>query len=156
MPLRKTAHSNNRGFTLVEFLVAIVILMVGLMALLQCVNIAIVRNLENQLRNEAISLADERLAIEMAKTFTLISSVPTSRVQLRRSINNAFKNYSVIRSGSTIPDVSGLPVSERDSADAVFSKVVNVRVSWRHKNLRYEHNMSGMASRSLSNSPSVR
>ena len=150
MPLRKAAHSSNQGFTLVEFLVAITIMMVGLMALLQCVNIAIVRNLENQFRNEAVVLADERLAAEMAKTFDLISSVPVSGRVFQRPINNAFKNYSVVRSGSTIPQ--GLD----DNSDFVLSKVVNIRTSWRHKGIRYEHTMSGMESRSRSNSRDVR
>lgn len=152
----KYAPSNNQGFTLIEFLVAIVIMMVGLMALLQCVNVAIVRNLENQYRDGAVSLADERLAAETAKTFTLISSAEVSRLVIPRPINNTFKNYSVIRSGSTMPDVSGLPLADRDSSDDVYSKIVNIRVSWRYKNNRFEHTMSGMASRSRSNSPNIR
>lgn len=150
MFLHKTAHSNNQGFTLIEFLVAIVIMMIGLMALLQCVNIAIVKNLENQLRNEAVTLADERLSVSMAKPFTSISSVPATSSEFRRPINNTFKNYSVIRSGSTIP--ANLPID----SDAVYSKVVNIRVAWRHKDLRFEHTMSGMVSRSIANSPNVR
>ena len=151
MPLRKTAHSSNQGFTLIEFLVAITIMMVGLMALLQCVNIAIVKNLENQFRHEAVALADERLAVAMAKPFASISSsLPDIVGETKRPINNAFKSYSVVRRGSTIP--AGLKIDD----DAVYSKVVNVRVSWRHKGLRYEHTMSGMASRSISNSPNVR
>jgi len=150
MPLRKAAHSSNQGFTLVEFLVAITIMMVGLMALLQCVNIAIVRNLENQFRNEAVSLADERMAAEMAKTFDLISSIPPSGGVFKRPINNTFKNYSVVRGGSTIPP--GLPIN----SDFVLSKVVNITTSWRHKGIRYEHTMSGMESRSRSNSRDAR
>ena len=150
MPLRKTVRSNNLGFTLVEFLVAIVIMMIGLMALLQCVNIAIVRNLENQFRDGAVTLADERLAVEMAKPFTLVSSASVSRQIIARPINNYFKNYSVIRSGSTIP------LYFSDDNDAVYSKVVNIRTSWRYKANRFEHTMSGMVSRDRSNSLNVR
>ena len=67
-------NTNNQGFTLIEFLVAIVILMVGLLGLLQTVNYAIVNNTTNQLRQEALLLADERMNLEKSKKFTAIST----------------------------------------------------------------------------------
>ncbi len=41
---------NNRGFTLVELMMAILITVVGLMGLLQAVNLAMGYNLKSQLR----------------------------------------------------------------------------------------------------------
>jgi type IV pilus assembly protein PilV len=52
-------YTNNRGFTLMEVLVAIVILSVGMLALLQTVNVALVHTSTNMLRDEAVQQADE-------------------------------------------------------------------------------------------------
>lgn len=54
--------NKNSGFTLTEFLVAIMILMFGLLALLQSVNIAIESNSGNKKRAGAVQLADQAMA----------------------------------------------------------------------------------------------
>ena len=96
-----TANTNNSGFTLVEFLVAIVILMVGLLGLLQTVNYAISHNMVNQLRQEALILGDERMNHEKAKPFAAIST-NTRTFVVPRAINGAFRNYSVVKTGSAL------------------------------------------------------
>ncbi len=64
--------NNGDGFTLVEFLVAIVILSVGLLGLLQALNYSIGHSMSTRLRDEAIMLADERMASEKSRTFDSI------------------------------------------------------------------------------------
>ena len=51
--------ADNRGFTLIEVMVAILIMTIGMLALLQTVNLAIVHNTSNKLRNDGIVFADE-------------------------------------------------------------------------------------------------
>lgn len=129
---------NRQGFTLTEFLVAIVILMVGLLGLLQAVNLALHHNLATQLRNEAVTVADEFLSQETAKTFDLIStstsspSAPLGLFTAKRTVSTAFMIYSVQRRGT---DVSS------------FSKQVNINVIWRYKGTKYQHESTAIVSK---------
>lgn len=126
------AYRNNQsGFTLIEFLVAIVIMMVGLLGLLQSVNVALQQNMTTQLRNEATLIADEQMAREMSKGFDLVDTTTlTSGVQ--RQILKGFKNFSVTRTGSSFAN----------------SKQVNYEVRWTHRNNRYSHTMYGVSTKS--------
>ena len=57
-----TFPSNNRaGFTLLEILIALIILMVGMMALLSAATNAVILNLDNLLRDEAVQCADAKM-----------------------------------------------------------------------------------------------
>lgn len=119
---------NEGGFTLIEFLVAIVILMIGMLGLLQAVNVALQYNTTTQMRNEAVALGDAEMSRELAKPFDQIS-VPTTAS--RKSVQIGLKNYSVARSG----------------ADMTNSKQVNIAVSWTYKRNRYTHNVYGVSSK---------
>lgn len=119
---------NEGGFTLIEFLVAIVILMIGMLGLLQAVNVALQYTTTTQLRNDAVAVGDAEMSRELAKPFDLIS-VPTTAS--RKSVQIGLKNYSVARSG----------------ADMTNSKQVNVQVSWTYKRNRYTHDVYGVSSK---------
>jgi type IV pilus assembly protein PilV len=122
------ASLNNEGFTLIEFLVAIVILMVGMLGLLQAVNVALNSNMQNQLRNEALLVADHSMATELAKGFDAVSTFDHYTCEHRR---NPFKNFSVARTGT----------------DFLNSKEIRFEVSWMHKGVRYTHDAGGMISK---------
>ena len=121
-------NTNIQGFTLIEFLVAIVILMVGLLGLLQTVNYAIVNNTTNQLRQEALILADERMNLEKSKTFTAISTHTRSDTA-QRLVNGSFKNYSVVKNNTTLTSQS---------------TNIDMQVIWRYKGQRYVHSVSSV------------
>lgn len=123
---------NNRGFTLIEFLVSLVILMVGLLGLLQTVNFALQSNLTTQLRNEAVSVADTQMSLELAKPFDLISTGTGTKPPVLRQILNGFRNYSVTRSGQNMTN----------------SKQVSIEVRWKYKNQPFTHTVFGAASKS--------
>jgi len=122
---------NSHGFTLIEFLVAIIILMVGLLGLLQAVNMGLVHNLNSQLRNEAVVVADAYMARELNKSFDLVST-SSGNFSEQRQILNGFKNYSVQRTGSTLSN----------------SKQVSFTVRWRYKGTRYSHETNTVVSKS--------
>jgi type IV pilus assembly protein PilV len=127
-----TVNSNNQtGFTLIEFCVAVLIMMVGLMGLLQAVNMAALHNLGTVLRNEAISLADENMVLaktEVSDSVTFTNLAATSAL-INRKTRSGFCNYSVNRSIM--------------SAGA-NSKEVAVRVSWRYKGSKFNHVISSL------------
>jgi len=125
------ALHNNGGFTLIEFLVAIVILMVGLLGLLQTVNYALSHNMQNHFRNEAVMVADDQMSREMAKGFDLVSTT-TRNSFVRRQVLSGFKNYSVTRSGSSLQN----------------SKKVDFEIRWTYKNVQYNHGASTVITKS--------
>lgn len=132
--METAAICNRAGFTLIEFLVALVILMVGLLGLLQTVNYALSHNLGNQLRQEAIMLADERMNLQKTKPFALISTTPAPYEHndaVQRPINRGFQNYSVVTSNSDLTNQT---------------KSIDIEVVWRHKGGRYNHSMSSLVS----------
>jgi type IV pilus assembly protein PilV len=120
---------NNHGFTLIEVLVSLVILMVMMMAILQTLCVALQHNMQNQLRNEGVRVADTEMAREMSKGFDNVSTVSGATFRSRR-VMNALRNYSVSRSGSSFSN----------------SKTVTFEVSWYYKNNRYTHSASSAKS----------
>ena len=125
---------NYSGFTLVEFLVAIVILMVGMLGLLQSINVAIDKNLETTFRNEAIMLADDGMMRKRAAGFKVFSSADTIDVVDRYSqvkVRGIFKNYSV---------------KETIQKTTNNSQQLIINVSWKKNNTRYSHSVSSFVS----------
>jgi type IV pilus assembly protein PilV len=132
------AFLNNKGFTLLEFMVSIVIMTVGLFGLLSAMNVALSRNMETQLRNEAISVLDKEMARELSKGFNNISTAATPLPGMLRQSNimNATVSYWLVRGGQTIPPGSANPTS----------KVVNYQVNWTYHNRTYSYNASSVSS----------
>lgn len=137
MKLQQSVNlNNNTGFTLIEFCVAVLIMMVGLLGLLQAVNLATEHNMGTLLRNEAISLADEQMVATKISSFTNL--VPSTSY-VNRKTRGGFSNYSVVRTtqvSHTIPD----PVVT--GATIVTSQEVTIRVAWRYKKNKLSHAIS--------------
>ena len=57
----KISRSNSKGFTIIEVLMAVLVMTVGLLGLLQSVNVAYEHNLRNNLREEAVAVALEQM-----------------------------------------------------------------------------------------------
>lgn len=125
--------NKNNGFTLLELLVSLVILSIGMLGLLQAVTSAINHNMGTQLRDAAVRLADEKMAVEKSKTFNAISTT-TKREVVKLDIVNGFKNYSVVKSGSSISS---------------STTSVQLVVSWKYKGKRFEHVISSLVSQSF-------
>lgn len=114
-------------------MLAIFIMLIGLLGLMQTVNVALMQNMTEQLRNGAVLVADQQMTMEMAKPFTLIS---TNAIQNCKTVqwqvtNGAFRNYSVMKAGTNM---------------TVSTKSVLVTVTWKYKGLSYSHVMNSLLS----------
>jgi len=126
------AQSNREsGFTLIEFLVAVVILLVGMLGLLQSTNVAITSNKQNQLRNEATLVVDNELAQQLAKGYAGVSVQPPTFEQ--RKILNGFVNYSVFCNVTSFQN----------------SKQVRFTVTWPYRAARYSYQGGGIISNAV-------
>lgn len=122
--------NNSNGFSLVEFLVAIVILMIGLLGLLQVINVAVDQNLGNVFRNEAVSVVDEMMMKKREKSFDSLST-GTKTVAVKRAIRGIDKNFTVTE------QVSGITSN---------SKQISIDASWTKKNSTYNHSATSVVS----------
>ena len=125
--LQPVAHVKD-GFTLIEFLVALLIMTVGLLGLLKSVNVSIMQNSSNKNRNFAVTLADQVATNDHARPFADISS--TSRLVPVRS-GLGFVNYSVAKSVSS---------------PTTTTKNITLRIKWREKGKIKEQQMTTLIS----------
>lgn len=122
---------NQQGFTLVEFLVAIVILMVGMLGMLASINVAMDKNLETAFRTEAVMVADDQLMRLRVRPFDSVSTTVASppKTLVTRDLRGIMKNYSVQRI-----------VTQRTTQ----SKEIVLNVTWRKKKESYSHSLSSV------------
>jgi type IV pilus assembly protein PilV len=125
--------NNEQGFSLIEFLVAIVILTVGMLGMLQAINVALDRNLESMFRNESSVLADDRMMLMRNRSFASISTTSANPAKkfVRRDVRGIFNNYSV---------------QEIVNPTTALSKEIIINVSWRKKNKQYSNSISSVVS----------
>lgn len=128
MLLKNRVYLQQDGFTLVEVLVAIVILMVGLLGMFQSINLALNQNLQNQLRHKAVSIAEEQLNEIKGRSFENISGNTKKSVPV--PMGATFSNFSVERK-----------VADLAATDSK-TKQISVRVWWRYRGKGYEHQTS--------------
>lgn len=130
------AYSNKRGFTLIELLVSLVILMVGLLGLLQAINVALQFNMKSQLDYIGAMVADQQMALEMSKPFANVSTTYTTagtvhQSGVTRQVNLATVNYTVQKKGTVVtPNTTE----------------VNIQVSWSYRGNPYTHTINSMVS----------
>jgi len=135
--LRKNRQDRNRrGFTLIEVMVSIIILMVGLLGMFQAINLALDKNLENQLRQKGIAVAEQQLNDLKGRSFSNITGNTSGCVSV--ASGSAFKNISVQR------QINDLAATDSKT------KQVSIRVWWNYRGRPYEHQtVSGIGSTEL-------
>jgi len=124
----------EKGFTLLEFLVALVILMVGLLGLLEAVNVGIRQNMGNKMRNDAIMLADQVMANQRVRPFANISTT-AGRSQ---SVNSGAGSVSY-------------SVSKTVTNPTARSAYVIVNVSWLERSQTKQHSLSTVITNETAN-----
>ena len=123
-------NSRETGFTLIEVMVAMLIMTIGLMALLQTLGSAISYNLSGKLRNDAVLVADQFMGKERVKSLPSITS-GNSITKIPFALG--FVNYSVVKTVTKFGSFSS-------------SKNVQITVSWRDKNVRKHHSLTTIIS----------
>lgn len=126
-----TSNRNSAGFTLVEVMVAIIIMMVGLLGLLQSINLATDANMKNQLRDEAVYVGEKYLN------------------QLRgQGFDNIAATYPLISTASRIRGTGKkLMVQESSTTLATDTKQLLVVVNWTYKGTTYENRVTAPTSK---------
>ena len=98
--LVKVSPNDSGGFTLVEVLMAMLIMTVGLLGLLRSVSAAYEHTLRNRLREEAVAVAEEQMN-------NLITTLDCAAATTVRVIGGVDKSFTVIKKAEPIGEESG-------------------------------------------------
>lgn len=115
---------SERGFTLAEVLVAMMITLVALMGLLQSVQIVNETNLRNQMREEAVQVGGTYLNNLMTASYSLPAADALTNYSTRSKLRGLTSKYYVTTRRELISG-TGLHPAE--------SKMAWVQVHWRFK-----------------------
>jgi prepilin-type N-terminal cleavage/methylation domain-containing protein len=112
-----TALLNKKGLTLVEVMIALVVLLIVSLALMQTALVSIDANMANILRDEAVSIAEMRMNEARNTPFnSLVGTLNTTVLRNFRNVANF--QYNVTR---TVTDLN------------TDNKQVNITVTWEWK-----------------------
>lgn len=110
---------DKRGFTLIEFLIALVILSIGLLGVLQALDMSMRHNLSTKLRGNAMMLADQTMAQQHV-------GIP--------NVGAVVNNYTINAVAYTVNTVVGNLTAN--------SKTVNVTVNWNDRGVARNYTVS--------------
>ncbi len=156
--------SNEKGLSLVEVMIALVVLLFVSLALMQTALVSIESNTKNSLRDEAVSIAEGRMSEAKQLTFTQTSTnlvndgtgagltntvcppgywstFGATGVLVTRTIKNTSYNFCTNR---TVIEFGG--DGSLSTPDAI-SREVTITVGWMWKGDEYSHRLTSMVER---------
>lgn len=110
--MEQPARNYNKGFTLIEMMFSIVIIMITMLALLTSITVGIKNNMQNEIRNTAIRLATQ-----------------TAEALISLNYNDTELSYMtghVRITGNTSQTQKGIP----DTVQTVRNAQVNYSIQW--------------------------
>ncbi len=139
---KKILILNRSGFTLIEVMIAFVIILIVMLGLLNLTGQVVTVSVKNTVRDEAIKVAEEVMAQVKALPYDDISTMTYN--QLRKKIDpnssasNITRNFRNFYMTYT-PEISVITYSN--------AKVINVTVTWSYRWDNYSHVISSLVRR---------
>ena len=131
--MEQAVRRDNRGMTLIEVLISLMLLAIVSLALIQSALLAINTNVRNELRDEAVSVAEQRLNELRNTPFTgadladTTSTGPVTETDITRKIRSVSCNYTPKREVKLINS---------------NTKQITLTVAWTYKGVSYNHSTS--------------
>jgi len=129
---------NKKGLSLVEVMIALVVLLLVSLALMQTALVSIDSNMKNLLRDEALSIAEEWVIRSRNIPFDNLTT--NSLSQSGTGVDTITRNFRNITNQTfTVTSI----VTDR----GIDNKQVGVTVAWTWKAQPFNHNMSSIVRR---------
>ncbi len=129
--MKPIARSNRKGFTLIEVLVALVVLSVTMLGILEAMAMAMQQNLEIYCRDESVRIAEQDMNEVRNTSFAGIGN-------LQYNVSRTYKQYQrTFRVARTVVALSGNSYS------------VQLQVSWTINGKDHTHNVTSIVSRGI-------
>ena len=150
----KTGKTNNSGVTLVEVMIALVVLLIVMMGLLQASLLSIEHNLRNELRDEATRIASDRITVlrsagfdsaRFAATGGFVPDDDPSTGDDESIVTRSFRNIVPNPADPASPGVFSVQKNISDvpnAAGVVNVKQVTIRVAWQYKGEALTHTLN--------------
>jgi prepilin-type N-terminal cleavage/methylation domain-containing protein len=127
-----TVSKGNRGFSLIEVLVAVFILFISMMAVLHALGLSVEHNLKNIIMDEAVRISEQRMnELRNMPITSLVSSTVSTQLTISRKFRNTSIDYTVNW------------IVENLSAD---SRTIQVLVQWKWKKIDHQHTATSIVS----------
>jgi type IV pilus assembly protein PilV len=124
----QTVPLNNRAFTLIEVVVAILIMMVGLLGLLAAINLAMDMNTRDYMRDEAVRIGERAMNNTKNTAYNSIAAGGPTTQTISTNIRGITKNYNV---ATTVVQLQN-------------SKHISIVVNWTYKGQTYFHGIDSV------------
>lgn len=124
----QTVPLNNRGFTLIEVVVAILIMMVGLLGLLAAIDLAMDMNTRDYMRDEAVRVGERAMNATKSTAYNSIAVGGPTTQTISTNIRGVAKNYNVATTVEQLPS----------------SKHISIVVNWTYKGQTYYHGIDSV------------
>ncbi len=127
--------SSKGGFSLVEVLVAMMVMTVGLLGLLQSINVALQYNTRNHMREAAVILGEQTMNELRIKPFDTISTTATdgyAPMKVVRGVHGGQMKFVVER--------YAVPITADTSE-------LQVKIKWAYKNVSSVHDVKTIKTR---------
>lgn len=127
---RRQGH-NQSGFTLIEIMIAFVIILIVMLGLLNLTAQVTEVGVRNAIRDEAVRLAEEIMDQERAKPFDDIKPLDGKKTRKIRNVSFEYE-YSV---------------SAQPNSNDANIKIISVKIGWYHRGKEYTHSISSIVRR---------
>ena len=138
----KRNRGRNKGVTLVEVMIALVILLLVFMGLIQASLVSIQGNVRNELRDEAVRITSDQMSVlraapfgsaDLASTGGAWAQLPNTGNRFTRNVRNASVTYTVERQVDDLPDAE--------------HKQIQVRSTWQWQGENFTHTIAATRGR---------
>lgn len=128
---------NNSGFTLIEVMVALMIIAVGMFGVLETINVSLQHNLKNELRNEGVKLGERYMTELRGQDFdSIIDTYPA--LTITRKVRAGSRPFVVERSSVILA---------QDAVTGPTSRQLNVTVKWAFRNVTSQNRVMSVLAR---------
>lgn len=133
-----TSRSSNPGFTLIEVMMAMLVLTVGLLGLLQSLQLGYRQSLRDRARDEAVQIAEEQLHDRRRLPFKDFTGFNR---EVRRKVSGGEVPFEVVG------EVEKLGESQAKNLGESQAKKLRLRVSWTANAERFYHEIFTLKTR---------